>query len=143
MLCTLLTPTWLPLMTAPLCSQPVIHVQLIMKQEIFSQFCTLRLRKYCCGNICDRGYVQAVVPLLHAVPPNECNRSREQNKKTFAYSTNHGGVKSEIVGALTDSGDLSARGPSISFSIQWRQEVDAWNSDAGKWCRVATVALGA
>jgi hypothetical protein len=76
----------------------------------------IKLGTYSSGNNCDPGY--GVVPLLHSGPPNECNRSREQNKKTFAYSTNHGGVKSEIVGALTDSGDLSAPGPSISFSIQ-------------------------
>ena len=67
------------------------------------------------------------------------NATEAERKKTVAYSTNHGGVKSEIVGVLTDSGDLSALRPSISFSIQWRQKVDAWSSDAGKWCRLATV----
>jgi hypothetical protein len=46
------------------------------------------------------------------------NATEAERKKTVAYSTNHGGVKSEIVGVLTDSGDLSALRPSISFSIQ-------------------------
>jgi hypothetical protein len=85
-----------------------------------------------------RTSIPAVVPLLHAMSPNECNGSRDCNK-TLAHCTQRAGVKSEIEGALTDRRVLSAHGgPAFLFQLN---EVKGVMSEVVAYVNVVQRAL--